>query len=234
MERSTAASHLSGVAVDAVNDAWLSASGVTPPGPFNGSGGGGSQSLAQTLAIGNAANDSITDLTDPTDPQDAVTKAYVDLALANLLIPTLLEVLTSGDDPGANNIDGSTDWHVGGPNGGSIAFIGNGRVDIRANGGNAAGLSVEANGNVNAASGGFVVDGATAAVTTQALSVGGDFDAASDSLVFAGDGSSGAINTFTLGFFGATPTAQPVVPAVATPQDIVDALVALGLISQAP
>jgi hypothetical protein len=36
-----------------------------------------------------------------------------------------------------------------------------------------------------------------------------------------------------MGFFDATPVARPEVPATPTEQDIVDALVALGLVTQA-
>jgi hypothetical protein len=48
-----------------------------------------------------------------------------------------------------------------------------------------------------------------------------------------GDGSV-AVSGDALGFFGSSSVAQPVVPASPTAQDVVDALVALGLVSQTP
>lgn len=47
------------------------------------------------------------------------------------------------------------------------------------------------------------------------------------------DGATVEVLGDAIGFFGAEPVAQPEVPAVPTAQDVVDALVALGLVSQA-
>lgn len=59
--------------------------------------GGGAQTLAQTLALGNDANAlKIVNLADPTNNQDAVTKNYIN----SLAVPSLAAVLSSGNDAG--------------------------------------------------------------------------------------------------------------------------------------
>lgn len=72
---SAAATHTTGTEIKGANDAFISAtSGTTPPNPFAGGGPGGSQTLAQTLALGNDADGlPITNAADGVDPSDVAT-----------------------------------------------------------------------------------------------------------------------------------------------------------------
>lgn len=65
---------------------------------------------------------------------------------------------------------------------------------------------------------------------TTSLHIGGNSNNATVEL--SSDGI--ALAAEAMGFFGSFPIARPEVPASPTVQDVVDALVALGLITQAP
>lgn len=80
----------------------------------------------------------------------------------------------------------------------------------------------------------FSVGGTITANTSQTFQAG-DISAVGNSTKLTLNDAAESIRfeCASMGFFGAAVITKPEVPAVASPQDIIDALVALGLISQA-
>lgn len=137
------------------------------------------------------------------------------------------------DEAGANVV-ADTDGGVSSAPSGGVAYA--------ADGSNGATIALDA-GGLDIANAGDVTS--PSGIVTASQCIGGAVDGASgqigdggvfsqntdESLVFAAATGPTAADG-TIGFFNAGPVAQPVVPATPLPQDIVDALVALGLVSQ--